>query len=1350
MSALVEETEEPKQAAAPGCVSKWLALWVWKLVRAGELRPLEQEDIPELEDKLTTEKLSIRASELWQKEKASGEPSVIRILWQLMKCRLIVAVVTSVVHGSLAAAIRPLVLREVIRTVENLSIFSVILLFLVLVAENVCQLWMKQIIGDEGSAVTMSACTALISERIPFTHDASGTDSGKGSSGVMETQLVGNDLVRSLNNMTKLFHMVSGIVQITAGSAVLVYIVGPASFIGLAVCVITVIAASIVARVNKRNDHKGLQAADKRLALLRQILDGIRFIKSSAWEERYLEEQTKQRAEESMFNRRYRTLEAVNTAMGRATPPMACMVIFVSLYFTGQPMETADVFSCLSIFMTLRLPLGVLPDCMILTQSLLISCRRVADCLKRPDVEALPEPDQDVAAVMEDVDLSWNPELPPTLKCLSVTIPWGYSTAVVGGVAAGKSTFLLGLLHGVEATRGRISRTQGRIAYVPQRPLVFSGSVLSNILMGQPLDQRRLEKALAGAQFRRDLELMPGGLQTEIGERGTTLSGGQQTRLNIARAFYHDPRLLIADDPLAAVDVHVGSSIFRAFRDWQREGKLCPKGEMRSLVMAANQLQWLNYFDRVVYLEAGSIALQGTSEEVTSKAKGHPQLEELLESSRLAVSADPRAAVLSSTDVAITLVPKATPPRAAARAVRNDEEDFGEPASPIHQGPRVPGLFGFALRAFCLEGCALNSPFARAYTSAPSPPSASVFGKSFKNDQQNNDNVDVDDDETEKKAADAIAGSASKGVLVKADIRQRGAGQGKILLKYFLAVGPAYGLSYVIGVVGAYGFLAANDVWLSKWVKQGDESGDGDAYIYIGLSLLHLFFMFFTNFASGLAGAHASKNLHRQCLSHTLRAPMRYFDETPSGRIVSRFAADMASVDLQLPTMMDHLFQLTAMSLVLIVTVCVVMPWMCIFLIMLGPIYLRIDLMVNRSSREVKRITNNALSPVLTLLSEASGSRLMLRVMGKQMWLHEMAVHHINVYVRSHYTSMTLMTFLRLQGGLLGVLMTTCFATILWAFPSIVRSVPGGASMVGLALTYSITVPYMLSFVSMFSSFVRVYLASLERLLDQASDHVPQEREWHISSDPICHYWPTAGKLELRQATLRYQPDLPPAVKELTLTVEAGTWLAVVGRTGAGKSSLTALLLRLVELSSGSVLLDDVDTSTIGLHTLRRAIALVPQDPFFVEGALRTNLDPFNLHTNAELTEALSLVGLDMDLTTPVGKGGARLSAGQRQLAATARATLSATKVVIMDEPTANCDARTDNVLQDVAKKAFAKRTVITIAHRLNTILCYDNVLVMEAGQGVEHGPPSALAADPKTRFAEMLAASASSSEVIG
>jgi ATP-binding cassette subfamily C (CFTR/MRP) protein 1 len=300
-------------------------------------------------------------------------------------------------------------------------------------------------------------------------------------------------------------------------------------------------------------------------------------------------------------------------------------------------------------------------------------------------------------------------------------------------------------------------------------------------------------------------------------------------------------------------------------------------------------------------------------------------------------------------------------------------------------------------------------------------------------------------------------------------------------------------------------------------------------------------------------------------------------------------------------------------------------------------------------------------------------------------------------------------------------------------------------SRAALALNYSFNLPYFLMFFGFIVNNIKVALTALERLMELLD--VPQEPPWHTDFDAGAQgaEWPKEGSIELRGVSLRYAQGLPLAVRSVTASVQAGERIGLCGRTGAGKSSLVVLLFRLVEASCGAVLIDGVDIKTVGLQKLRRCMAVIPQQPLLMTGSLRYNLDPFGRHTDDELNEILTLLGLPEGVTleTAIG-GGARgssgLSAGQRQLLNVGRTLLRRCPIVVMDEPTSNIDAETDARIQAnlIRGKLGEKTTVLTIAHRLNTIADYDKIWVMDQGELVEVGKPSELLATQGSHFLKM------------
>ena len=301
-----------------------------------------------------------------------------------------------------------------------------------------------------------------------------------------------------------------------------------------------------------------------------------------------------------------------------------------------------------------------------------------------------------------------------------------------------------------------------------------------------------------------------------------------------------------------------------------------------------------------------------------------------------------------------------------------------------------------------------------------------------------------------------------------------------------------------------------------------------------------------------------------------------------------------------------------------------------------------------------------------------------------------------------------------------------CLIGAATAFYLMVTRSDRSAEIAGLMMTYSLMLPYFVSTCSHHFMQLRTAMASLERLLEYLT--LPQEAAHSLSSDPKPAAWPARGRIEFHDLVIRYRPELPPAIDGLSATVEGGAKAGIVGRTGAGKSSLILALFRLVEPSGGSISIDGVDVASLGLDRMRAAMTIIPQDPMLHKGSVKHNLDPFGVHTEEQMRGALRHTKLDEGmLTAEVEKGGSNLSSGERQLLCFARALLQRRPILILDEATSNLDAASDARIQAVLRVEFDGTTLLTIAHRLLTVIDYDEILVMGSGKLVEHGPPATL-----------------------
>uniref|UniRef100_A0ABI8ALE2 ATP binding cassette subfamily C member 10 n=1 Tax=Felis catus TaxID=9685 RepID=A0ABI8ALE2_FELCA len=493
-------------------------------------------------------------------------------------------------------------------------------------------------------------------------------------------------------------------------------------------------------------------------------------------------------------------------------------------------------------------------------------------------------------------------------------------------------------------------------------------------------------------------------------------------------------------------------------------------------------------------------------------------------------------------------------------------------------------------------------------------------------------------------------------------------------------------------------------------------------------------------FAAGTIRAAAT--LHHRLLRRVLMAPVTFFESTPAGRVLNRFSSDVACADDSLPFMLNILLANAVGLLGLLAVLGSGLPWLLLLLPPLSIIYYRVQRHYRASSRELRRLSSLTLSPLYTHLADTLAGLAVLRAAGATHRFEEENQRLLELNQRCQFAASAAMQWLDIRLQLMGATVVSAIAGI-----ALVQHQQGLANpgLVGLSLSYALSLTGLLS--GLVSSFTQTetMLVSVERLEEYSCD-LPQEPQGQLPRLGIG--WLTQGSVEFQDVVLVYRPGLPNALDGVTFRVQPGEKLGIVGRTGSGKSSLLLVLFRLLEPSSGRVLLDGVDTSQLELAELRSQLAVIPQEPFLFSGTVRENLDPQGLHEDRALWQALeqchlsevimSIGGLDGEL----GEGGRSLSMGQRQLLCLARALLTDAKILCIDEATASVDQKTDQLLQQTICKRFADKTVLTIAHRLNTILNSDRVLVLQAGRVMELDSPAALRSQPHSLFQQLLQSS--------
>ena len=557
-----------------------------------------------------------------------------------------------------------------------------------------------------------------------------------------------------------------------------------------------------------------------------------------------------------------------------------------------------------------------------------------------------------------------------------------------------------------------------------------------------------------------------------------------------------------------------------------------------------------------------------------------------------------------------------------------------------------------------------------------------------------------------------------------------------IYLSYFESMGYMLPLGFVSYTL-TYCCMGAADLWLCHWIT----TGNTDALypmVYIILALFNLIGFLGSSVLVTMAAVEASRNLHRECVNRLLYAPLGWFEASTTGRISSRFSSDLARIDKHIPfsfdTVIQCAFAITAYNVIVAWIFPLAMP---AFVVLVVGLSIVVEV-INRSNREVKRLANNAASPVVSNMSEVQQGVPFIRFTHSGAFFRERHHFFTDNMVRLNVASGSVMTF----GWLVAALIASGCSMIA---ASVVFSSPAEEAYVALAVTYSFLVPYFLGHTMNYGSQFLLFCASLERLLEYRE--LPQEAPHSCETDPDLATWPRHGGICFEEVSCRYHASLPLVLEGVSFDISGGEHIGIVGRTGAGKSTLISMLFRLVEPASGNVSIDGRSTLEVGLEVLRSRLGIIPQQPILMEGDIAQNLLPFanqeGEDTEKAMKRTLSLAGLShLPLTYRVEKGGDNLSAGERQLVCFARALLQDRKILIMDEPTSNIDLETDEIIQSVVdSEALTGVTTLTIAHRLLTVANCGRIMVMDQGRVAEFAPAAELISRQGSLFGQMVAA---------
>ncbi|XP_031562171.1 multidrug resistance-associated protein 1-like [Actinia tenebrosa] len=551
-----------------------------------------------------------------------------------------------------------------------------------------------------------------------------------------------------------------------------------------------------------------------------------------------------------------------------------------------------------------------------------------------------------------------------------------------------------------------------------------------------------------------------------------------------------------------------------------------------------------------------------------------------------------------------------------------------------------------------------------------------------------------------------------------------------VFYTYAKATGLIVSFLFFLFLLASEGSIVSSKIWLARWSSDNvttDSQRDNYLFVYGALGLSQAFCMLFSSLFLAYGANVASNVLHDRLIVNIMHSPMSFFESTPLGRIVNRFSKDMYVIDETVPNSLMSFWRCFFAVMSAIFAISYATP---IFLSVVFPLmvlYVFIQRLYVASSRQLRRIESVSRSPIYSNFLETINGTSTIRAYSQQQYFIRENYYRVDENQVAYYPWISSNRWLAIRLELIGNFVIF-FASL---FVVIARdSIESG--LVGLSLTHAFQITQTLNWMVRMSGELETNIVAVERVKEYSE--TPREAAWIVEDNRPPEDWPGSGHIAIETFDLRYRENLPLVLKNINCDIAPGEKIGLVGRTGAGKSSLSMGLFRILESTGGRIIIDDIDISKIGLQDLRSRLTIIPQDPVLFSGTLRFNLDPFDKYSDEELWKVLEVShlkqfvsGLAEGLQHSIAEGGENLSVGQRQLVCLARALLRKSKVLVLDEATAAVDLETDELIQKTIRTEFADRTVLTIAHRLNTIMDYSRILVLDKGFVTEFDSPSSL-----------------------
>ncbi|ESP02879.1 hypothetical protein LOTGIDRAFT_110718, partial [Lottia gigantea] len=1231
-------------------------------------------------------------------------PSLFKVLCKIHCIGLMVSFITKF-FADISTFISPLILGEIISymsTRDELPEWRGYILAVGLMLTSIIRAVLFQISLHQAAVIGMqmkSTLTSVIYQKaLTMTNEARKI---KTSGEIVNLMSVDCQRIQDLLNFLALLW--STPLQIVLSLVLLYYTIGPAVFAGVVVLCLMIPINSVFAGKQQKYQQENLKIKDKRIKWMTEILNGIKVLKLYGWELSFQEKVEKIRALEIRELYKIAYTYIVLSMSWAVAPFLVTFATFATYILMNENnvLDAQKAFVTLSLFNLLRVPLNLLGIIINFSIQAFVSVKRINAFIIQPDLDpenSVQDQSSKFAISVRDGEFKWDEDMPSVLHNINIEIAEGKLVTVVGQVGCGKSSLISAILGEMDKLSGDV-RVKGTIAYVPQQAWMKNDTVKGNILFGKPYNENKYTATLETCALTADLAILPGGDMTEIGEKGINLSGGQKQRVSLARALYSDADIYLFDDPLSAVDSHVGKHIFK-----KMIGPFgCLKGKTRLLV--THGVHWLPMVDNILVMNDGRITERGTYAELI---KGNAAFAQFLKTYLI------EGVGIESED---------EEPDAEKRmwekidAITSDGATSGD-ENPVTERKRYENSI-----LTILETIMRSSVSRKSVTKLTLSTSMTLSMKKEKDEME------------------------SKGKLIEVESTGRGKIPFKVFLYYFKAAGSIGFAAAIFFFVLFQAASIGSNYWLTFWTDDPDLNNATFQQTPNFVTRNHDFltvYGLFGVFQVVLVLVHsllywtrlnkAAQVMHSKLMDSIFRAPMSFLDTTPIGRIINRLSRDTETIDSTLPQVMKMWLSTFLIVSATILVISITTPIFIAIFIPIGAFYYFVQEFYIPTSRQLKRIESVTRTPIYTHFSETLSGASTIRAYG----VTGSCLHHIKNIVDKnqvyYFAGIASNRWLGLNLDLVSSLIV--FSASILA----VASSDTGAGPTGLSISYALQISAAVAWMVRQMSDLESNIVSVERVLEYSK--IESEAALINFDNRPSSNWPDHGSITWSNYQVRYRQGLDLVLKGVSCDILGGEKIGIVGRTGAGKSSMLLTLFRLVEGSGGEIIIDGVNIADIGLHDLRSRLTILPQDPVLFSGTLRMNLDPFDEFTDDQIWVALGqshlkpfVEGLPETIFYECGEGGSNFSVGQRQLVCLARTLLRRTRILVLDEATAAVDYETDSLIQKTVRESFKDCTIITIAHRLNTILDYDRIIVMDDGRIVEFDKPNVLLEDRTSVF---------------